>query len=42
MLISYALCLSGLVTYSYLRIRQAKLHNFYLTKVLLSRPMSMP
>lgn len=37
MLISYALCLSGLVTYSYLRIRQAKLHNFYLTKVLLEQ-----
>ena len=37
MLLSYALCLSGLVSYSYLRIRQAKLHNFYLTKVLLEQ-----
>ena len=37
MLISYAVCLSGLVIYSYLRIRQAKLHNFYLTKVLLEQ-----
>lgn len=37
MLISYAVCLSGLVTYSYLRIRGAKLHNFYLTKVLLEQ-----
>ncbi|MDH0649743.1 GGDEF domain-containing protein [Pseudomonas sp. GD03858] len=37
MLISYAVFLSGLVIYSYLRIRQAKLHNFYLTKVLLEQ-----
>lgn len=37
MLVSYAVCLSGLVIYSYLRIRQAKLHNFYLTKVLLEQ-----
>ncbi|KNX77666.1 diguanylate cyclase [Pseudomonas sp. 250J] len=37
MLISYAVFLSGLVVYSYLRIRQAKLHNFYLTKVLLEQ-----
>ncbi|BDM23151.1 MULTISPECIES: diguanylate cyclase [Pseudomonas] len=37
MLISYALFLSGLVTYSYLQIRQAKLHNFYLSKVLLEQ-----
>lgn len=37
MLISYAVCLSGLVIYSYLRIRQAKMHNFYLTKVLLEQ-----
>ncbi|MDF9619337.1 GGDEF domain-containing protein [Pseudomonas entomophila] len=37
MLFSYAVCLSGLVIYSYLRLRQAKLHNFYLTKVLLEQ-----
>ena len=37
MLISYALFLSGLVIYSYLRIRQAKLHNFYMSKVLLDQ-----
>ncbi|MCE0916255.1 GGDEF domain-containing protein [Pseudomonas sp. NMI760_13] len=37
MLLSYAVFLSGLVIYSYLRIRQAKLHNFYLTKVLLEQ-----
>ena len=37
MLLSYALCLSGLVAYSYLRLREAKLHNFYLTKVLLEQ-----
>jgi len=37
MLISYGVFLSGLVTYSYLRIRQAKLHNFYLTNVLLEQ-----
>jgi hypothetical protein len=37
MLISYALYISGLVIYSYLRIRQAKLHNFYMSKVLLDQ-----
>ncbi|MNE26676.1 Diguanylate cyclase YdeH [compost metagenome] len=37
MLISYALFISGLVIYSYLRIRQAKLHNFYMSKVLLDQ-----
>ncbi|WP_236236267.1 GGDEF domain-containing protein [Pseudomonas faucium] len=37
MLISYALFLSGLVVYSYLRIRQAKLHNYYMSKVLLDQ-----
>ncbi|MDH0733316.1 GGDEF domain-containing protein [Pseudomonas sichuanensis] len=37
LLLSYALFLSGLVIYSYLRLRQAKLHNFYLTKVLLEQ-----
>lgn len=37
MLISYALFLSGLVTYSYLQMRRAKLHNFYLSKVLLDQ-----
>ena len=37
MLISYGVFLSGLVTYSYLQIRQAKLHNFYLSKVLLEQ-----
>ncbi|WP_060507319.1 diguanylate cyclase [Pseudomonas sp. NBRC 111124] len=37
MLISYAVFLSGLVIYSYLQIRQAKLHNFYLSKVLLEQ-----
>ncbi len=37
MLISYAVFLSGLVTYSYLQMRQAKLHNFYLSKVLLDQ-----
>jgi hypothetical protein len=37
MLLSYAVFLSGLVIYSYLRIRQAKLHNFYLSKVLLEQ-----
>jgi predicted signal transduction protein with EAL and GGDEF domain len=37
MLLSYALFLSGLVIYSYLRLRQAKLHNFYLSKVLLEQ-----
>lgn len=37
MLLSYALFLSGLVSYSYLRMRQAKLHNFYLSKVLLEQ-----
>jgi diguanylate cyclase (GGDEF)-like protein len=37
MLLAYAAFLSGLVSYSYLRIRQAKLHNFYLTKVLLEQ-----
>lgn len=35
MLLSYALFLSGLVIYSYLRMRLAKLHNYYLSKVLL-------
>ncbi|MCO7513937.1 GGDEF domain-containing protein [Pseudomonas guariconensis] len=37
MLLSYAVFLSGLVSYSYLRMRQAKLHNFYLSKVLLEQ-----
>jgi len=37
LLISYAVFLSGLVIYSYLRIRQAKLHNFYLSKLLLEQ-----
>ncbi|MFJ4445451.1 diguanylate cyclase domain-containing protein [Pseudomonas sp. NPDC089422] len=37
MLISYAVFLSGLVIYSYLQMRQAKLHNFYLSKVLLEQ-----
>ncbi|KIY42623.1 diguanylate cyclase [Pseudomonas sp. 10-1B] len=37
MLISYAVFVSGLVTYSYLQMRQAKLHNFYLSKVLLEQ-----
>ncbi|WP_409315048.1 diguanylate cyclase domain-containing protein [Pseudomonas putida] len=37
MLISYAVFLSGLVSYSYLQIRKAKLHNFYLSKVLLEQ-----
>ncbi|MFJ4065764.1 GGDEF domain-containing protein [Pseudomonas sp. NPDC089996] len=37
MLISYAAFLSGLVIYSYLQMRQAKLHNFYLSKVLLDQ-----
>ncbi|MPS98993.1 MULTISPECIES: diguanylate cyclase [unclassified Pseudomonas] len=37
MLLSYAVFLSGLVIYSYLRIRQAKLHNFYMSKVLLDQ-----
>ncbi|MCE0910507.1 MULTISPECIES: GGDEF domain-containing protein [Pseudomonas] len=37
MLISYAIFLSGLVSYSYLQIRKAKLHNFYLSKVLLEQ-----
>ncbi|NIE74723.1 GGDEF domain-containing protein [Pantoea sp. Tr-811] len=37
MLFSYALFLSALVIYSYLQMRQAKLHNFYLSKVLLEQ-----
>ncbi|MBI6941362.1 GGDEF domain-containing protein [Pseudomonas putida] len=37
MLLSYAVFLSGLVIYSYLRLRQAKLHNFYMSKVLLEQ-----
>ncbi|HEN8729197.1 sensor domain-containing diguanylate cyclase [Pseudomonas putida] len=37
MLISYAVFLSGLVSYSYLQIRKTKLHNFYLSKVLLEQ-----
>jgi len=37
MLLSYAVFLSGLVIYSYLRIRQAKLHNFYMSKLLLEQ-----
>ncbi len=37
MLLSYAVFLSGLVIYSYLQMRQAKLHNFYLSKVLLEQ-----
>ncbi|MFJ4432368.1 GGDEF domain-containing protein [Pseudomonas sp. NPDC089395] len=37
MLLSYAVFLSGLVIYSYLRIRQAKLYNFYMSKVLLDQ-----
>lgn len=37
MLISYAVFLSGLVIYSYLQMRKAKLHNFYLSKVLLDQ-----
>jgi len=37
MLVSYAVFLSGLVIYSYLRIRQAKLHNFYMSKLLLEQ-----
>ncbi|MEW4950889.1 GGDEF domain-containing protein [Pseudomonas asiatica] len=37
MLFSYAVFLSGLVIYSYLQMRKAKLHNFYLSKVLLDQ-----
>jgi diguanylate cyclase (GGDEF)-like protein len=37
MLLSYAVFLSGLVTYSYLQMRQAKLHNFYMSKLLLEQ-----
>lgn len=37
MLLSYAVFLSGLVIYSYLQMRKAKLHNFYLSKVLLEQ-----
>lgn len=37
MLVSYAVFLSGLVSYSYLQIRKTKLHNFYLSKVLLEQ-----
>lgn len=37
MLLAYAVFLSGLVIYSYLQMRQAKLHNFYLSKVLLDQ-----
>ncbi|WP_349975667.1 GGDEF domain-containing protein [Pseudomonas sp. WHRI 8519] len=37
MLLSYAVFLSGLVIYSYLRIRQAKLHNFYMSRLLLEQ-----
>jgi len=37
MLLSYAVFLSGLVIYSYLRIRQAKLHNYYMSKLLLEQ-----
>lgn len=37
MLFSYAVFLSGLVSYSYLQIRKTKLHNFYLSKVLLEQ-----
>ena len=37
MLFSYAVFLSGLVIYSYLQMRKAKLHNFYLSKVLLEQ-----
>ncbi len=37
MLLSYAVFLCGLVIYAYLRMRQAKLHNFYLSKVLLDQ-----
>lgn len=37
MLLSYAVFLCGLVIYAYLRMRQAKLHNFYLSKVLLEQ-----
>ena len=37
MVLSYAVFLSGLVIYSYLRIRQAKLHNYYMSKLLLEQ-----
>ncbi|MGS7249611.1 diguanylate cyclase domain-containing protein [Pseudomonas anuradhapurensis] len=37
MLLSYAVFLSGLVIYSYVQMRKAKLHNFYLSKVLLEQ-----
>lgn len=37
MLTSYAMFLCGLVIYAYLRMRQAKLHNFYLSKVLMEQ-----
>ncbi|MBF8723456.1 sensor domain-containing diguanylate cyclase [Pseudomonas guariconensis] len=37
MLLSYAVFLCGLVIYTYLRMRQAKLYNFYLSKVLLDQ-----
>ncbi|WP_145192382.1 MULTISPECIES: diguanylate cyclase [unclassified Pseudomonas] len=37
MLVSYAVFLSALVSYSYLQMRRAKLHNFYFSKVLLDQ-----
>jgi len=37
LLLSYAVFLSGLVIYSYLQMRKAKLYNFYLSKVLLEQ-----
>ncbi|CAM3297913.1 GGDEF domain-containing protein [Pseudomonas plecoglossicida] len=37
MLVSYAVFLSGLVIYTYLRLRQTKLHNFYMAKLLLEQ-----
>ncbi|MHC6225442.1 GGDEF domain-containing protein [Pseudomonas sp. X10] len=37
LLLSYAVFLSGLIIYSYLTMRQAKLHNFYMSKVLLDQ-----
>ncbi|WDY60181.1 GGDEF domain-containing protein [Pseudomonas sp. PSKL.D1] len=37
MVLSYAIFLSGLVIYSYLRLRQTKLHNYYMSKMLLEQ-----
>ncbi|MDD2058095.1 GGDEF domain-containing protein [Pseudomonas sp. GD03860] len=37
LILCYTLFLSGLITYTYLKLRSAKLYNFYMSKVLLEQ-----